>query len=271
MVSRRISGAINYLTGNRRTQAGAVCDSPHVQRDKVLETLNQDGFCSLPPAPVATVRKIVEYFQSKPAQSNLGTTLAVPANSTDPSIGSAAYSMETVLGCQEVVDLISESPALQIATEYLGCTPTLSSLGVRWSFASDKPNDTQRFHRDVDDWRFLKLFIYLSDVDVDSGPHVYVRGSHLTSGTLRARLYGDGDLVEKYGVEKFNVVTGPAGTTFLADTFGFHMGRVPTVRARLILQAQFSLLPIFAFLYNPVKIQPKSSLDPYVTRLLIST
>jgi hypothetical protein len=38
----------------------------------------------------------------------------------------------------------------------------------------------QAFHRDSEDWRYLKILVYLSDVDDGAGPHVYLHGSHLT-------------------------------------------------------------------------------------------
>ena len=46
---------------------------------------------------------------------------------------------------------------------------------------------------------------------------------------------------------------GPRGTTFVADTLGVHRGVAPTERPRLILQAQYSVLPIYAFRYPPAK------------------
>ena len=56
----------------------------------------------------------------------------------------------------------------------------------------------------------------------------------------------------------------------MADTYGIHAGTVPTGEPRLILEAQYSLLPVFAFQYEPVDAEDNSDLDPYVTRLLIA-
>ena len=36
----------------------------------------------------------------------------------------------------------------------------------------------QMFHFDLDRIKWLKFFIYLTDVKINSGPHVYVSGTH---------------------------------------------------------------------------------------------
>jgi hypothetical protein len=49
----------------------------------------------------------------------------------------------------------------------------------------------QAFHRDSEDWRYLKVLVYLTDVDDGAGPHVYLHGSHLTQAPMRLRFYSD--------------------------------------------------------------------------------
>ena len=42
---------------------------------------------------------------------------------------------------------------------------------------SNPPGNEYGFHYDVDDFKFLKLFFYLNDVDENCGPHVYVKNN----------------------------------------------------------------------------------------------
>ena len=108
----------------------------------------------------------------------------------EPGTSMAAYPLSTIVGCPGLLQAINAPGILRLVSGYLGCKPTISSLGVRWSLpAAARPEATQLFHRDPDDWRFLKLFVYLTDVGPEAGPHVYVRGSHLTAACLRARPY----------------------------------------------------------------------------------
>jgi hypothetical protein len=218
--------------------------------------------------PATRVEEIIAYFRS---QSPIGPDGRSTALENLPAgIAMAAYSLGTIIACPGLMAAINGPRILGIVSRYLGCKPTISSLGVRWSFpTAARPAETQLFHRDPDDWRFLKLFVYLTEVDLDSGPHVYVAGSNRTQGHIRARPYSRSELEARFGPESIQAVTGPRGTTFLADTHGIHMGKPPQGRARLMLQVQYSLLPIFAFRYEPVTGVAGLDLDPYVNRLIL--
>jgi hypothetical protein len=234
------------------------------------KSLARDGLVHLPDlASPDCVGSIRAHLKDKDLKAN---GRAVKFQDITPEIATADYPLQTVLSCPAIVDLINAPAVLNLAGAYLGCSPTLSSVGLRWSFptANAPRRDVQRFHRDPDDWRFLKLFVYLTDVDQESGPHVYVRGSHRATGGIRARAYDDRTVERRYGSASITPVTGKAGTAFMADTSGIHMGMPPRGRPRLMLAAQYSLLPIFAFRYTPVQLEPAPSVDRYVNRLLIA-
>lgn len=234
---------------------------------RIMADLRRDGIAMLSPVEVSKIDEIAAYFRGQPVQLPDGTEAPLEPEANAPM---AAYALHRIVECPGLLDLLNASPLLRIASDYLGCTPTLSSLGVRWSF----PNSgtlvrTQSFHRDIDDWRFLKLFIYLTDVDEDSGPHSYVRTSHASSFGWRARAYAEGELKRRFGPDKIATITGPRGTAFVADTIGVHRGLPPTTRPRLVLQAQYSLLPIFAFLYGSRTGEAARVGEAYCNRLLV--
>lgn len=264
-VSGGIASAIRFWRGAGRGMA-AEADLKATATATILE---QEGLAALPAlADPEAIGRIAAYFNAAKVVGAHGALL--PVDRLPSGMASAAYPMETVLGCREVLEMVNAPEILRIAERYLGCTPTLSSLGVRWSFpAAATRTETQRFHRDLDDWRFLKLFIYLTDVDEESGPHVYVLGSHKTAARMRAEVYERAALEERYGRQSLVTVTGARGTAFLAATHGIHMGAPPISRPRLILQAQYSLLPVFAFNYRPVSLPVAQAIDPYVNRLLV--
>ncbi|HEX3349900.1 MAG TPA: hypothetical protein VHS58_17555 [Acetobacteraceae bacterium] len=221
------------------------------------------GLCS-----DAELGEIVAYFRNAPVILSDGSLVSLDTVPTGTTI--VPYRMSTVLACPGLLALVNHPTVLSVAAGYLGCMPTLSSLGVRWSLPGvESTSPVQRFHRDPDDWRFLKTFIYLTDVDDGSGPHVYVRGSHRRSGRIRARPYDRASIARDYGEDSIDEVLGSRGTAFMADTFGIHAGPVPKSRPRLLLQAQYSLLPVYAFEYSPIEWDAPDDLDPYVNRLLI--
>ncbi|MEW6760755.1 MAG: phytanoyl-CoA dioxygenase family protein [Pseudomonadota bacterium] len=159
------------------------------------------------------------------------------------------YSLHTVVNCPHILELANCPDLLQFASEILGCTPTIANISLRWSFPSNHNNDdVQHFHRDVE-FSSFKILIYLTDVSLDSGPHVYVVGSHLDRMPMRLRRYSDVELVQKG--DAMVTVTGDAGTAFAIDAKGIHKGEIPAMRPRLMLGIQYSLLPGLLYDYAP--------------------
>ncbi|MCO6419196.1 hypothetical protein JYK14_23980 [Siccirubricoccus sp. KC 17139] len=229
--------------------------------------LRRDGIVAMESlVPEAGAKAMAAYFAG---QEVVVAGRTMPLGAVPAGTAVAPYPLATVLACPGLVALINHPAVLRLAAAYLGCAPTLSSLGVRWALpAPGGGTDIQRFHRDPDDWHSVKLFVYLTEVDAGAGPHVYIRGSHRTAGGLRARPFGSGEAEARFGAANVLAVTGPAGTSFMADVHGVHRGAVPTGRPRLMLQAQYSLLPVYAFRYEPLPTPPPLPVDPYVNRLL---
>ncbi|MBV8681593.1 MAG: hypothetical protein JO111_01880 [Caulobacteraceae bacterium] len=251
------------------TKGAAHQAPPDDQSRRILNELNVDGVSLTPSlASASVVASMVDYFLQQPVVGPDGR--ACRLSELPEGVASAPYALQTVVDCPGLLALINSAWMLQLAALYIGCRPTISSLGVRWSFPThaERPG-VQSFHRDVDDWRFLKLFIYLTDVDKDSGPHCYVRTSHRSAFRLRSLLYRVDKLSTRFGPDKLLTITGRRGTTFLADTLGIHCGGATNSRPRLILQVQYSILPVFAFLYRPVTTNVAMT-DTYANRLLIT-
>ncbi|MFO1060455.1 MAG: phytanoyl-CoA dioxygenase family protein [Dongiaceae bacterium] len=238
----------------------------------VLEQLRRDG-CSelgalLSPAALAEIHR---FLAKRAVRAADGRSFAADRPPAGVPLG--AYALEDVLQCPHLLALANAPALTAVVGAYLGCQPTLSSLGLRWSFPPAAPGgsaDTQRFHRDPDDGRVLKLLVYLTDVDAGAGPHCFVAGSHRSSGRVFARPYRRDQLAARYGAAAIRDFTGPAGSALLADTYGIHRGGVPSTRPRLAFLAQYSLLPIFAFEYHPVRLARPPAVDRYVNRLLLA-
>lgn len=134
---------------------------------------------------------------------------------------------------------------------FLGCKPTLAYLAAWWSYATPLgAQQAEFFHRDVDDWRFVKLFVYLTDVDADSGPHVYVSRSAVSPQLAQIRRFNDDEVAANFPADQVLTVTGRAGDAFLEDTFGIHKGQPVAKGHRLMFQAVYSM---HALPYGPRK------------------
>lgn len=236
-----------------------------------LLSLNEGGYVPLPGLLSGQeVRDINQFMRAKQLHDrvNGGRVFTIDSVPSDARIGD--YELKDIIDCPHILALANSPSLLCLVGHYIGCKPTLSALGMRWSFpGSEAGSILQKFHRDSEDWRFVKIFVYLTDVDADSGPHVYVRGSHLSSGSLRARSYSDEAVEREHGVENIINVTGPAGFGFAADTAGIHKGAVPLRRTRCLLQFQYSLLPTYAYRYCPEPYSGTLTIDKYVNRLIV--
>lgn len=234
----------------------------------IRQSLAHSGWAMLDPLPDKVVADIWNHLCDKPVYPP--SEAAIRLSDLPPGVTQAAYSLETLLGCDAIVQLAHAPQILGIAESWLGCWPTLCSIGARWSLpVLDLPAATQAFHRDPDDWRFLKVFVYLTDVDETAGPHNYVAGSHTTSGRLVGNIYSDQEVISRFGAHSIHTFVGPAGTCFVADTWGIHKGAVPIQKPRLLLQLQYSLLPNYSLHYQPLPAPNGQSFDPYLMRLLL--
>lgn len=235
----------------------------------ILTALQQQGWVCLEPllSPLQ-ITEIQTFLAEKEVVSGDRSFLASEA---PDDVLWAGYSLIDILSCPHVISLMNNAEVLRIARAYLGCSPTISGIGLNWSFpSSGQVVDVQCFHRDPDDWRFFKLFVYLTDVDDHSGPHEFIAGSHRSSGRIFSKPYTEEEVERVYGQERIIKIVGPKGTTFVADTWGVHRGQVPTTQPRLLLQVQYSILPILKYNYRPVPIPNAELFDRYTNRLLVA-
>ena len=135
---------------------------------------------------------------------------------------------QDLLNIDLVQHILSSSYLLNIAQTYFGCKPILHHFHFWASYPGDLES-TQIFHQDFDDIRFLKVFIYLNDVDSNNGPHCYVQKSLQKAheiipieNKLSERLKNE--FVEEHFGEDILHIEGNAGTMIIEDTHGIHKG-----------------------------------------------
>ena len=143
-----------------------------------------------------------------------------------------------------IKNFICNPKILDIASNYLqsdllsiNCS-TIVSIPSNLS-KREKIANAQAFHFDSDFSSFLKLYIYLTDVDDHSGPHIYIRGTHLKKDKnhLLHRPYFDKEIVKNYN--DFFKVQGKKGSFFFEDAYGLHKGEPPTKKPRILLNIHY--------------------------------
>ncbi|MEI9903101.1 MAG: hypothetical protein WDN06_03260 [Asticcacaulis sp.] len=142
-------------------------------------------------------------------------------------------------------DLANHPDVLQAAELWLGCKPTIDNIGASWSYPGrDTAKGAQRFHRDFDCSRSFKLFLYLSDVDEETGPHTFVRGSNRTPKLESARAQSDETIIATFGGGRDHANHGASRSWFLEDVYGFHKGGVPRSKPRLLVGIEYNLYSV---------------------------
>jgi ectoine hydroxylase-related dioxygenase (phytanoyl-CoA dioxygenase family) len=152
--------------------------------------------------------------------------------------------------------LICDQSVYEVAKQYLECEPVQDLVTMWWSTSINTEASSvaaQQFHFDLDRIRFLKLFVYLTDVDENNGPHVYVPNSHKNlPGVLRRDGRHSDESVKRYYPEHA-IITGSRGLVFLADTRGLHKGLPLVSGHRLIFQTEYAN-SLFGYPYKSVKL-----------------
>ena len=271
---RRLRKAVvSSLAGYLRVRHGmpeskTAADLTH---EKTLAALHADGHtllgALLTPSQLADVHR---YLADKLLAPHGRSRPTFPAHRPPPEVRMAEYSLADTLACPHLLALANSVPLVRLAAHYIGCKPTISAIGLRWSYPqAGSGSGLQGFHRDCDDWRFIKVFVYLTDVDEAAGPHVYISGTQHEHCSMRLQPYSDDEIASRYGAARTSSVVGPAGTGFAVDTRGIHKGMVPTQKPRLLLQIQYSLLPVYMYRYEKPQRSGLEQLDGYINRLFV--
>ena len=158
---------------------------------------------------------------------------------------------DEILKSSSVQALLCERNVVKTAREYLKSRPQIMSLAMWKSFSGfgTDANASQKFHFDNDRANFIKLFVYLTDVTEDNGPHTYVEGSHMKKPKtlLHGEKLEDSEVLDFYTKSKLKVITGKKGQAFFADTAGFHKGTKVLKDSRAIFQINFATDDFGAF------------------------
>lgn len=223
----------------------------------VVNDLRDSGYYVKQSAiPIEICDRLMAFAMSTPAlvrpmdgQDKGGAPRLELINLKEPLAVRYDYRIIDVISNPDVQDLMADPSLLALAEAYLGKAPQLDVMSMWWHLGfHDRPDSeaAQLYHFDLDRPRWLKVFIYLTDVCLSNGPHSFIKGSHHVKAIPEkflkrgyARLTDD-EVRSHFGAENEIVFTGPRGSVIAEDTIGLHKGEVVHDGGRLILQLQFS-------------------------------
>jgi hypothetical protein len=192
--------------------------------------------------------KIKEFAFQSPCYTDIPSQGILP--NYDPNIPVAnRYSViqKAMFENELIQKIYTDRSIIGLAQEYLGSRPILFESVIwlsTWKHWSEGFNGAaQLFHQDSDGIKWIKFFIYLDDVDMESGPHCLVEGSNKNTPSLfwptAEGRFSDTDVEKYYGADKIKKITGKKGTILVVDTHALHKGTPPTKKDRYVLELEY--------------------------------
>ncbi|HSY10612.1 MAG TPA: hypothetical protein VK976_00345 [Verrucomicrobiae bacterium] len=139
---------------------------------------------------------------------------------------------------------------LDVANSYIGMWSKLIYFDMWYTLPlnTDTRYSSQRWHRDPEDRRKIRTFLYFSKVDEGSGAMEYMSGSHQGgpfedvfpwNDPLGIPYPPDGEVERLIPPSQRVVLEGPPGTLVFCDTAGFHRGGVSRCRPRILATSAY--------------------------------
>ena len=187
---------------------------PGLEVDSVVNSLSDKGYAEGVKVPTEYVDQIIQYCE------NTGLKLYWNPHKE----------------CDAIDHIARNEKIVQIARQYLGTGPILWLTQLKWSYGDEVQKHTplsrhiellqydgDAFHHDMLDFKSLTLFIYLTDVDPSSGPHVVIQGTHAVKSfaDLCRVVLSDATAHQKFR-DRHKMILGPKGTMLFEETSSYH-------------------------------------------------
>jgi hypothetical protein len=223
-------------------------------QQSIVDRLREDGYASVPLAELVPERSVWNDLESDArafaAETEAGLAREREGGETvlrrrpGKEFLVRKYSRDVELGLDDRwLRLGVDERLLDIANAYLGMWSKLEYVDVWYTPAAgeEERRSSQRWHRDFNDRHLLKAFLYLVDVDAESGPFEYVPRS--APGGELDKLWPWRPLGENYPPEdelaeridgRAVTFTAPKGTLIFCNTSGFHRGGFASGKPRVL-------------------------------------
>lgn len=250
----------------------ALSDSP---LKIALVQLKKVGICD-PIRLLSTLqaKEVYDYFADLPAyprhhpydEAN-GTPPLIDQDEVKQISNFGSFGIEQVVKAPHLLEVALNEQILSFMQSYLGCTPTLYSIHVFFSYpTASPPTGPQDFHRDMEAYNSCALMLCLSDMTEENGPHVYLKNTFDLQSTQKCIQndqpsedilalalktfkttppdgYGQADLYLKLFEDQLVRAHGQAGEAFFINPYGLHMGERPTEQPRLMCWLRYGAMP----------------------------
>lgn len=239
------------------SKSGILGDMDGTSGEAALRHLQEEGYIVFENVLAPDVcERLMTFALSTPANIRAmdgEEKLAIPRtalySADKPEAVRYDYKTDDLLSNADVQNVMADQSILALAEAYLEARPKLDVVSMWWHTRFHSKGDSeaaQFYHFDMDRVKWLKVFIYLTEVGPEDGPHAFIAGSHrpgaipqqfLDQGYVRLM---DDEVFAHYGEAREVKFAAPRGTVIVEDTRGFHKGSPVSGNPRLLLQMQLS-------------------------------
>ena len=208
-------------------------------KKECVTSLNKNAFCIIDNLLTEEqINNIKNYLLTK-------KKFNIIEESTNKKMEMDYYSTEDLIANKEILNVINNEKLIEIIRGYFKCDFKLDWIWSWWSYANVKSESVgpQLFHRDYENLNFLKLFIYLTDVEGEDGSHQIIKGSNKIDFFYKISRFSDEEIYSKFKEKDCSTIDGKTGKSFLANTYAIHRGLRPHKKDRLVLCYLLSLYP----------------------------
>ena len=244
--------------------------------NSVLNTINRDSyykFSSL--LKNEKCELILNFINNLNRYGNKNINKVTNLKNKEKDISYINFHEKDLIKCPEIQELTLNKLFLNICRKYFGSEPILTNIGIAVTYPTQEPKTeyAQLYHFDLDRIRWLKFFVYLSDVKENDGPHCFIKGTHkafskpyelVKKGYKRIE---DKELFKYLNKDDEQILLGPKGTVFVGDSSAFHKGLNPIKKKRIMLQLEYSN-SLFGSKYEKIELSNYENLSMKKQELL---
>jgi hypothetical protein len=244
------------LLANRASRRRYTQHPPELDetQQRIVERLRREGYATLPFSELvpdvsmwseleADAARFVAETEVELAREQEGETSALRRRAGKEFVV-RKYSWGVQLGPDDPWLRAGTNPRLlDVANAYLGLWSKLEYVDVWYTLPAggDDRRSSQRWHRDFNDRHLLKAFLYLVDVDEETGPFEYVPRS-APGGELDSlwpwrplgENYPPDDELAQHIDGRAVTFTAPRATLIFCNTAGFHRGGFARANPRVL-------------------------------------
>ena len=171
-----------------------------------------------------------------------------------------SYDYSTQLNNSTLLKICLNEKILKVAQNYLGVIPRIFSINT-FNTLPGKKAFTHDFHRDIDNLKWLVIFVYWTDTSENNGAFEQIKFTHKPSIELEKLLnvnpdifssnfdkffknsigYGKNDKYIELFKNEINSIYGSAGKIVACDTLGLHRG-TPVKNERLVTWIRYGVM-----------------------------